>query len=295
MVNHGRRRQRQRRPRPKINLMRCPITQRLVRLFGVVEHEIIGKMGPGRRDRLVIVKINLLVLDRPPDPFDKDAVINPAAAVHADPDPRAFQKPREFGAGELRPLVGIENLRLPLAKGRPECLQAEVLFQRRRKRPRNHRPAGHIDDCHQVDEPVAQPNVRYIAAPDLVGPHDRQTAEKVRIDLVLAARNTQPRLPANDRKSQFLHQPADPFPIDPKSPLLQLDAKLPRSEKGPGRKFLGQDRPQNLVLRILRKRLIIERRSAQIQKLALSDNRDARDARARFLPACSGQELLKFF
>ena len=85
MLSHSRRGLCQKRPRPKINLVRRPVSQRLVRPFDVVKTEIIGTMCPRRRDSLVIVNINLIVFDRPPESFDKDVVVNPAAAENAQP------------------------------------------------------------------------------------------------------------------------------------------------------------------------------------------------------------------
>jgi len=73
MLNHGLRSRRQRRPRSKIDFVRRPVSQRLVWPFVVVKLEIVGKMRPRRRDRLVVVKINLLVLDGPPESLEIDA------------------------------------------------------------------------------------------------------------------------------------------------------------------------------------------------------------------------------
>jgi hypothetical protein len=60
MSNHSLRSRHQRRPRSKIDFVRCPVTQRLVRSLVVVKLEIVEKINPRRRDRLVVVKINLL-------------------------------------------------------------------------------------------------------------------------------------------------------------------------------------------------------------------------------------------
>ena len=54
--------------------------------FLVVEAEICAKARNSQMaDALVILEVNLLVLDRPPQPLDKDVVEDAAAAVHADP------------------------------------------------------------------------------------------------------------------------------------------------------------------------------------------------------------------
>jgi hypothetical protein len=76
--------------------MRRPVTQRLVRPFVVVKLEIVGKMRPRCGNRLVVVKINLLVLDRPPEPFYENVILDPAAAIHAHADARVLQKIRKI-------------------------------------------------------------------------------------------------------------------------------------------------------------------------------------------------------
>lgn len=53
-------------------------------------------------DRLILVQIDLLVLDRAPKPLAEDVVVHPAPAVHADPDPLGFKAPRELRACKLR-------------------------------------------------------------------------------------------------------------------------------------------------------------------------------------------------
>ena len=140
MSNHGRGGWRQSCLRSKIDLVRRPVTQRLMRPFIVIKLEIGEKMRPRCRDRLVVVKINLLVLDRPPEPLHKNVVVHPAAAIHAHSDPRIFQKSCEIHARELRTLIRVENLRLRDLERPPHRLQTEPRVQRDRKLPGNHLP-----------------------------------------------------------------------------------------------------------------------------------------------------------
>ena len=62
--------------------------------------------------RLVVVKINLLVLDRPPQPLDEDVVQATSPAIHADGNLPVFQNPSETLRSKLCPLIGVEDLRL---------------------------------------------------------------------------------------------------------------------------------------------------------------------------------------
>jgi hypothetical protein len=62
------------------------------------------------------LQVNLFVFQAAPQSLDKDIVQPASAAVHADPDPGGFQRVGERRAGELRALVGIEDLRPPISR-----------------------------------------------------------------------------------------------------------------------------------------------------------------------------------
>ena len=173
MLNHGRRGLRQGRPRPKINLMRRPVSQRLMRPFGVVKPEIIGKVRSRRRDRLVIVKINLLVFDRAPKPFDKDVVVHPAAAVHAHLNPLVEKTTSEVLARELRALVRVENLWLRDPERFPQRLQTESAVQGRRKLPGDDIAAVPVQDRYEINESMGETDVGDIGRPRLIRPINR--------------------------------------------------------------------------------------------------------------------------
>ena len=55
-------------------------------------------------------EIDLLVLDRPPEPLDEDVVAPGTLAVHADGDAGLVQHAGEVVAGEPRALIGVEDL-----------------------------------------------------------------------------------------------------------------------------------------------------------------------------------------
>src|SRR3954466_1482987 len=72
-----------------------------MRSAGVVEAEIPADRGASLGDRVVSSKVDLLVLDRSPEPLDEDVVAPGTLAVHADGDPVLGQRPGEGPAGEL--------------------------------------------------------------------------------------------------------------------------------------------------------------------------------------------------
>src|SRR3954447_18362949 len=72
-----------------------------MRSAGLVEAEIPADRGAGVGDRVVSSEVDLLVLDRSPEPLDEDVVAPGTLAVHADGDPVPGQPPGEGPAGEL--------------------------------------------------------------------------------------------------------------------------------------------------------------------------------------------------
>ena len=69
-------------------------------------------------NRLVRVKIDLLLLDTFPESLHKHVIPPAAVAVHADLNPLVFQKSRELLAGELTPLVGVEDFGTAILRDR---------------------------------------------------------------------------------------------------------------------------------------------------------------------------------
>ena len=106
-----------REPRVKIMLVR-------------IDHEVGRQAMLQLPCRLVALQVNVLVLHGPPQPLDEHVVQGPAAAIHTDRDPRSLQHARERSAGELRPLIGVEDLRLPLRQRRLQRADAEAAVER---------------------------------------------------------------------------------------------------------------------------------------------------------------------
>src|SRR5215211_3422489 len=94
-----------------------------MRSAGVVEAEIPADRGAGLGDRVVSSEVDLLVLDRSPEPLDEDVVAPGTLAVHADGDPISGQRTGEGLAGEL-----------PGFKGSSQRLPASIVAPRQRLR-----------------------------------------------------------------------------------------------------------------------------------------------------------------
>src|SRR3954468_6045496 len=85
----------------EVGSIRRPPVKARMRSACVVEVEIPADRSTGLGDGAVSSEVDLLVLDRSPEPLDEDVVAPSTLAVHADPDPIAGQYPGEDFAGEL--------------------------------------------------------------------------------------------------------------------------------------------------------------------------------------------------
>jgi hypothetical protein len=82
-----------------------------MRALAVMEDQTTTKQGTCLANATVSTKIDFFILDRTPQSFRNKRYRASAAAVHADGDAPRQQQARELGAGELAPLIGVENLR----------------------------------------------------------------------------------------------------------------------------------------------------------------------------------------
>ena len=82
--------------------------------FLVVKPNISYQVLARLPDALVVSRIDLLPLDRPPQPFHKDIVRAPPAATHADPNAAVLEPLGKGQTRELGSLIGIEDCRLTM-------------------------------------------------------------------------------------------------------------------------------------------------------------------------------------
>lgn len=119
-------------------------------------------------------------------------------------------------------LIGVEYLRFPEARQRLlQRLDAEVGLHRDRHPPSQDLAAEPVDDGHEIDEPPRHRDVADVRCPDLIGPHDRQFVQQIRVDLVPRRRLRCVRATVDCLDRHLLHQRGDMLAAD-------LDAFLPQ-------------------------------------------------------------------
>ena len=102
----------------------------------VVEGQIAADGGSRLGHAVVSFEIHLLVFDAAPEPLDKYIVALGALAIHADRDVIPEQPAGEVVAGELAPLIGVEDPQPAImGKGLLHSLDVERGLQSDRQPP----------------------------------------------------------------------------------------------------------------------------------------------------------------
>ena len=79
--------------------------------LSVVKAHVALDSDPQLSKRPVVVEVDVLVLQRPPESLDVDVVQCAVHTVHADPDAVAFEYSGESLRGELASLICVEDRR----------------------------------------------------------------------------------------------------------------------------------------------------------------------------------------
>jgi len=103
------------------------VVQGLVQPPVVVNLEIAAQRLPGFIIAGIVMQVNFLIFDRPPEPLGKNVVKAPASGIHADFDLGIFPQLTDvFKTGELAALVAVMYLRRGYLAGPAQRLNAEI-------------------------------------------------------------------------------------------------------------------------------------------------------------------------
>ena len=248
---------------------RCPVVQRLVETFVVVDVEELPQSRPCFPDGLDFLQVDMFVLDRAPKPFHENVVQRPPAPVHADPDPLVQQRLRKARGGELRTLIRVEYLAPPLLQYLPHGLDAEVRIQRGAQRPAQHIAAVPVDHRHQVHKPPRQPDVSDVGAPHLVAAVNGQPAQQIGVDRVFRVRPARVGLLVHRLQPHRPQQPPDPLGVDGMPQAPQVSRHPQHAIAGRPRVLLVQQAHQGKVFIAFSRRSVVQAGPVQAQQRAL--------------------------
>src|SRR3954454_8490043 len=242
----------------------------------IVEVEVTRQRRPCFTNTVVGPQIDLFIFHRPPKALDKNVVPPGTAAIHAHRNRVLQQQPREGHTCELRPLIGIENLRPPIAGERLlHRLEAEVDVYCDRQPPRQDPPAEPINHSRQIDEPARHRNIRDIHAPHLVRSLDRQPAQQIRVDFVPRPRLRRVGLAVDRLDPHPPHQRGNQFPANHHPLATQQVAQHPAARQRVVQMQLIDPTHDRKLRRRNRPRLVVEGAPAQPQQLGLPPQRKA--------------------
>jgi hypothetical protein len=182
-----------------------------------------------------------------------------------------FDRRQEVGRSELGTLIGVPDFGLAKREGGLQCRQAEVRVHGVGQFPAEDEAAEPIHDGDQVEEAATHRNIRNVGAPDLVGANDIDAAQQVRIDLVTERRPAESGFGVDGFDSLNPHQPLHAFAVH-----LQFHRHATAAIEGPQHIQFVELPEQAQILRALRPRLVVVRRTRQAQQIALLENGQVR-------------------
>ena len=155
----------------------------------VIEVHIALDASAELRQGNVVLKLDVLVFQRPPEAFHLGVVAAPAASVHADGDSELLQFVRELPAGELTSLIRIEYFRHAVSAHRElERLDAMERVHRVHDAVRHVLAAVKVHDGDHERPVPGDRRVSDVRRPDLVRTVDLQIFQQIRILFVLGMR-----------------------------------------------------------------------------------------------------------
>ncbi len=168
----------------KVDLCWSPVSQALMRPLIVIKRKITSQSVQQLRNLFIVLDIDLFILEGSPKSLDKDVVYHSATAVHTDVDAALSEHGDKAVARELRALISIEDVGLRKAQCLLQRLYAEVRSQGIGQLPGKNIATEPIHDCHKIHEAFSKRNIRYVAAPNLIRPNNRQSPQQIGINVM---------------------------------------------------------------------------------------------------------------
>ncbi len=107
-----------------VDLIRRPVVKSgVVAALVVLKAKPLGESFAKLTPRVERMQVEVLVLDRPPQPFDEDLVLASTPSAHADGDFVVLENLSEGDPGKLGALVGVEDLRQRSSASRSASMQ----------------------------------------------------------------------------------------------------------------------------------------------------------------------------
>jgi hypothetical protein len=93
-----------------VNLIRGQVAKRLMKAISVIKVEPVAENVPKTGAAVKRAKINVVMLEYPPQLLYENIVLTPTSTVHADGNAVALKQSRKGLAGKLSAVISIKNL-----------------------------------------------------------------------------------------------------------------------------------------------------------------------------------------
>lgn len=141
-----------------------------MRSIPVVESKVREKSTVEIIAVIINVQVNMLVLDRAPQPLDENIVDGPSPAIHADLYGMVFQTVDIHIGGELAALIRVDDLWFSiLGNGLFNGLYAPLGGHGITQAPSHHIARMHVYDGEQLHEAPCHGDVGDVDGPHLIG------------------------------------------------------------------------------------------------------------------------------
>ena len=132
------------------------------------------------------IQIDAFIFEAALQTFDKDGIHPAALAIHRDTNASNLQCAGPLEAGELAPLICVEDIQLAVTvHGFLKGFNAEAGVHTVADPPGQHPAAVPVHYSHQIQKAPLQWQISDIGALNLVGAGDGQAPEQIGVNLVL--------------------------------------------------------------------------------------------------------------
>ncbi len=199
--------------------------------------------------------------------------MGPSPTIHADADTGLRQAAGKREAGELDPLIRVEDRRPADPQGVVQAVEAEPGLQGVGQSPGQHLAAIPVQDRRQIHKPAEQPDVGNVGTPHVIRAGHRHAAQQVRVDPVIGVGMRQHRFRVDRRQPHLPHQAHHALAIHRMARPAQHRRHPPAAVERMGRVLLVQPAHQRQVQGVRFGGPVVPRAPIQSEQRALGGQR----------------------
>ena len=167
----------------------------------------------GLGDIPIVMEVDFLLFDGPPETFHEDIIQGSSPSIHADLDGVGLEKIQKSFGGVLGSLIRIEDLGNGPLQDPGERGTTELRVHTDRDLPVQNIARIPVHDGGQIHKAFLEPDVGDVRTEDLIRTDKGHILQKIRIDFVFPVSFRQGGLGIDGLQSHKSHQAKDPLGI----------------------------------------------------------------------------------